>query len=186
VPIVLPSIAAYPRADHWGDGLFEPGLNPGAGIAAYLHAQGIEHPWRDAATRYCFEELERAVPDDAHALREILFFLEYAPDRERAEALVPAVTEAIPSSSWYLADASDSEYGLTPLSFAPTPASRWRPLFDDAQIEAHLDRMERDQQEDGGWPLRWTPPGEGARLEWRGYETLRRLLVLVSYGRLQA
>jgi hypothetical protein len=186
VPIVLPSIADYPRAGHWGDGVFEADLNPTAGIAAYLHAHGIAHPWRDAATRYCFEELERAVPEDAHALREVLYFLEHAPERDRAEALVPAVAEALPRSRFYLADAADSSYGLTPLAFAPTPQSRWRSLFDNAQVEAHLDRVEQDQQEDGGWPLTWEPPGDGARLEWRGYETVRNLLVLAAYGRLEA
>jgi hypothetical protein len=186
VPIVLPSIADYPRAGHWGDGVFEADLNPTAGIAAYLHAHGIAHPWRDAATRYCFEELERAVPEEAHALREVLYFLEHAPERNRAEALVPAVAEALLRSRFYLADAADSSYGLAPLAFAPTPRSRWRSLFDNAQVEAHLDRVEQDQQEDGGWPLTWEPPGDGARLEWRGYETVRNLLVLAAYGRLEA
>src|SRR5262249_9339411 len=32
VPCVLPSIAAYPRAAHWRDGDFPPGLNPTAAI----------------------------------------------------------------------------------------------------------------------------------------------------------
>jgi hypothetical protein len=184
VRIVLPSIADYPRAGHWGDGVFEPDLNPTAGIVAYLHAAGIEHPWRDAATAYCFEELERDVPAEAHTLFEVVRFLEHAPDRERAEALVPPVTSAIPSSRWFLADAADPEYGVTPLQFAPAPESRWRSLFEDAQIEAHLDRVERDQADDGGWPLTWEPPGEGAKLEWRGYVTVWNLLVLRSYGRL--
>ena len=182
--IVLPSIAEYPRAGHWGDGVFEPDLNPTAGIAAFLHAHAVEHPWREAATRYCFDELEREVPGEAHTLVDVLRFLEHAPDRARAEALVPAVTVALPRARWFLADADDPGYGVTPLQFAPSPASRWRPLFDDAQIEAHLDRVERDQTEDGGWPLTWEPPGEGASLEWRGYVTVQSLLVLRAYGRL--
>jgi hypothetical protein len=185
VRIVLPSIADYPRAGHWGDGVFDPELNPTAGIVAYLHAHGIEHPWRDAATAYCFEELERDVPAEAHTLLEVVRFLDHAPDRERADALVPPVTAAIPSSRWFLADASDPEYGVTPLAFAPTPASRWRSLFDDRQIEAHLDRVERDQQEDGGWPLTWDPPGDASRLAWQGSLTIQNLLVLRAYGRLQ-
>jgi hypothetical protein len=185
VPIVLPSVADHPRAEHWGDGRFEPELNPTAGIVAHLHAHAIEHPWREAATRYCFEELERSVPDEAHTLLDVVLFLEHAPDRERAEALVPPVGGAIPSSRWFLADASDPEYGVTPLRFASTPASRWRSLFDDTQIEAHLDRVERDQQENGGWPLSWDPPGDGSRLAWQSWLTIRNLLVLRAYGRLQ-
>lgn len=184
VPIVLPSIADYPRAGHWGDGVVDPGLNPTAGIVAYLHAHAIEHPWREAATRYCFEELEREVPEEAHTLLDVLRFLEHAPDRERAEALAPAAAAAVPTARWFLADAGDPGYGVTPLAFAPSPESRWRSLFDDAQIEAHLDRVERDQQDDGGWPLTWEPPGDGARLEWQGWLTVGNLLVLRAYGRL--
>ncbi|MBV9280503.1 MAG: hypothetical protein JOZ41_10515, partial [Chloroflexi bacterium] len=49
VPVVLPSIAGYPRAEHWGDGRFPPGLNPTAGIAGLLYKLGVEHPWRERA-----------------------------------------------------------------------------------------------------------------------------------------
>ena len=44
VPPVLPSIAGYPRAEHWGDGQFPPGLNPTAAIVGLLHRFRIEHP----------------------------------------------------------------------------------------------------------------------------------------------
>jgi hypothetical protein len=65
---VLPSIAAYPRADHWGDGDFPPGLNPTAAIAGLLHALGVDHPWLDKATDFCWRELDRELPHDAHGL----------------------------------------------------------------------------------------------------------------------
>ena len=98
-------------------------------------------------------------------------FLEHVPDRQRAEALAGPAAAQLPEAEWYLADADAEGYGLTPLAFAPTPDSRWRQLFDDAQIEAHLDRLERDQQTDGGWPVTWEPPSEASRLEWRGIVT---------------
>jgi hypothetical protein len=85
----------------------------------------------------------------------------------------------------YLGDADAAGYGLTPLAFAPMPESRWRQLFADAQIEAHLDRLERDQQPDGGWPVSWEPPSEASRLEWRGIVTLGALRTLTAYGRLR-
>jgi hypothetical protein len=184
VPPVLPSIAAYPRAAHWGDGKFPPGLNPTAAIAGLLHALGVEHPWLDAATAFCWRELERELPDDAHGLATVLVFLEHAPDRARAEAFAGPVAARLPEASWYLADADAEGYGLTPLAFAPTPESPWRRLFDDGQIGAHLDRLERDQQPDGGWPIAWDPPSEASRLEWRGIVTLGALRVLRAYGRL--
>jgi hypothetical protein len=54
----------------------------------------------------------------------------------------------------------------------------------DDVLAAHLDRLERDQQPDGGWPITWEPPGDAAVLEWRGIVTLDALRALVSYGRL--
>lgn len=74
---------------------------------------------------------------------------------------------------------------MTPLHLAPRPDSPWRALFTEDAIEGHLDRLQRDQQPDGGWPLTWEPPGLASTLEWRGIETLRALRVFVAYGRLE-
>jgi hypothetical protein len=57
-------------------------------------------------------------------------------------------------------------------------------LFGDDQLEGHLDRLQRDQQADGGWALTWEPPGAAAALEYRGVETVRALRVLAAYDRL--
>jgi hypothetical protein len=184
VPPVFPSIAAYPRAAHWGDGDFRPGLNPTAAIAGVLYALGVDHPWLDAAAAFCWRELERGVPGDAHGLATVFGFLEHAPDRDRAEALAGPAGARLPKADWYLADADVEGYGLTPLAFAPEPDSRWRALFEDRQVDAHLERLEGDQQADGGWPIAWDPPSEASRLEWRGIVTLNALRVLRAYGRL--
>jgi hypothetical protein len=106
------------------------------------------------------------------------------PDRERAEALAGPVADQLPDAEWYLAAADAEGYGLTPLAFATTPDSRWRSLFDDGQIAAHLDRLERDQQPDGGWLVTWDPPSDASRLEWRGIVALGALRTLRAYGRL--
>ncbi len=86
--------------------------------------------------------------------------------------------------SYLRLDARDAAYGVTPLHYAPEPASRWRGLFSDATIDAHLDRLEADQQPDGGWALAWEPPSRAAALAYRGIETLRALRVLSAYGRI--
>jgi hypothetical protein len=183
VPIVLPSIAGFPRANHWGDGQFAPEASPAIGIAALLYKWDVAHPWRERVIDFCWSVVEGEPSDDAHALRECFVFLDHAPERERADAAAARFAAALPRARWFLADASSDEYGLTPLHFAPTPESRWRPLFEHEQIDAHLDRLESDQQDDGGWPLAWEPPSEASRLEWRGIETMRALRALVAYGR---
>jgi hypothetical protein len=185
VPVVLPSIAAYPRAEHWGDGVFPATFAPAASIAGRCHELGVSHPWVARATQYCFAELEREPSDDAHALLEALTFLEHTPDRARAEPLFGRVAEAVRRARWFRSDPASDEYGLTPLQFAPSPDARLRPFFGDDEVAAHLDRLESDQQEDGGWPLAWTPPSAASTLEWRGIQTLAALRVLVAYGRLR-
>jgi hypothetical protein len=77
-------------------------------------------------------------------------------------------------------------YGLSPLSIAPQASSRWRALFTDAQIGARLDRIQKDQQADGGGPIAWEPPSQSGVSEWRGMVALGALRALISYGRLTA
>jgi hypothetical protein len=183
VALSSPAMEAYPRAAHWSEWTYVPGLNPTAGLAGRLHAMGIEHPWVTEATAWCWSALADGLPSDAHALREVFVFLEHVPDRERADALAPAVADHLPQAEHYRADPLDPEYGVTPLHIAPSPSSRWRSLFADKLIEGDLDRVERDQQADGGWSIAWEPPSAASTLEYRGMETLRSLRVLAAYGR---
>lgn len=185
VPLVLPGVDAYPHAPHVSPDSFPPGLNPTAMLAGLLHALGVAHPWRDRADDRCFSILEQdGVPPEAHTVHAVMVFLEHVPDRTRADALFPAVAEALPRASFFRADPDDDGYGVAPTELAPTPASPWRALFDDALFDAHLDRLARDQQPDGGWPITWPAIGEATRLEYRGIRTLDALHVLGAYGRL--
>jgi hypothetical protein len=183
VALSFPVMEAYPRAEHWTDWTYARGYNPTAGIAGRLHQLGIHHPFVDRATAWCWAALEGDVaPDDAHAMSEVMVFLEHVPDRSRADGLVAWVGESLPKMNWYRADPTDPSYGVTPLQLAPTPDSYWRPLFPDDVIEGYLRRMRADQQPDGGWPITWEPPGTASTLEWRGIETLRALRTLAAYG----
>jgi hypothetical protein len=183
-PVLLPSILGYPHAAHWGEWAFPAGLNPTAGIVGLLYKHGVEHPWLGPATEFCWTELSRGLPEDAHTISVVLTFLEFVPDRERAEALIPAVTGRLEGAAFFRSDPAGQEYGLSPLNFAPTPSSPWRRLFSDEVIEAFLNQLQADQQPDGGWPVAWEPPGQASLLAWRGHETLRALRTLRAYGRL--
>jgi hypothetical protein len=70
------------------------------------------------------------------------------------------------------------------LHFAPSPHSRWHKVFGRELIEAHLDQLQAEQQPDGGWPVRWEPPSEASKLEWRGHMTVQSLSILGDYSRL--
>lgn len=183
VSLASPVMEPYPRAEHWSDWTYAPGLNPTAGLAGVLYQLGVDHPWLTRATEWCRTTLEGGFPDDAHAMSESLIFLEHAPGTV-GDDVVGRVAGWLPKLAHYRADASDPSYGVTPLHLAPTPDAFWRRLFDDAVIEGHLDRLERDQQPDGGWAITWEPPSAAATLAYRGVETVRALRVLRAYGRL--
>lgn len=185
VPLAFPVIESYPRAAHWTEWTYEPSLNPTAGLAGLLHELGASHPWLTEATAWCWQQIEATeLPGEVHALSEVFVFLAHAPERDRAAAAAARALEQLTKADMFLADPEAAGYGLTPLSIAPRGDSRWRELFPAELIEAHLDRLLRDQQPDGGWPVPWQPPSDAAMLEWRGILTLKALRTLVSYGRL--
>ena len=76
-------------------------------------------------------------------------------------------------------------YGLTPLQLAPEPGSRWRPLFTDAQIDGHLDRLLKEPAGRRRLADQLGTAQPGSLLEWRGVVTLQALRTLTAYGRIR-
>jgi len=185
VPLASGVIEAFPKAEHWSEWAYEPGLNPTAGLVGLLYQLGVDHPWRDAGAAYCWSKLESGeLPGDAHALSETLIFLDQVPDRERADRIAAVLAANLDRIAMLNLDPDAEGYGLTPLYLAPRADSRWRRLFTEAQIDAHLDQLIKAQQEDGGWPISWEPPSGSALSEWRGMVTLAALRTMTSYGRI--
>jgi hypothetical protein len=184
IPTILPNALLSPRASHWSSAGV-PDLNPTAGICGLLHFQGIRHPWLERATQRCCQLLLEAPPPEAHTLVSATYLAEYHPDPQVRDQLAVLIAASLPQARFFIPDAPVQEYGLTPLHFARTPASRWRSLFSDKQIEGHLDDLMSKQQADGGWPISWEAPGPAAVCEWRGRGTWEAVSTLVAYGRMQ-
>lgn len=183
----FPVIESFPRAAHWAEWTYVPGLNPTAGLTGLLYQLDADHPWRAQGEAYCWSELEAGrTPGDAHGLSEVLVFLAHVPDRDRADKQAAILAEKFGEIQMLQLEPGADDYGITPLQLAPAPDSRWRHLFTDAQIDGHLDQLEQAQQPDGGWPVSWEPPSEASALEWRGILTLAALRTLTAYGRLTA
>lgn len=183
VPIVLAAVTRYPHAGHWSQPVFGgDSPNPTASLVAGLLAQGISHPWLERATAWCWSRLEQPLTE-AHEFVSALAFLERAPERPRAEKLVAAQIPHLEGTDFYRPDPAETRYGVTPLHLCPTPAAIARPRFEDAFLDEHLTSLAARQRDDGGWPINFEPPSEGAAIEWRGRWTLEALEVLRAWGR---
>lgn len=182
---LLPSALSYPRAGHWHTPYAqEPTLDRLAGLVGLAHWHGAEHHWLPPALDACYAHVARGAGDDAHTIQTSFCLLEsLAPTRDVRE-LRDRLGRDLFRARYFNLDAAATEYGLTPLLFAPTPGSYCRPLFSDAQIDAHLDALAAQQQDDGGWPIAWEPPGEAAIYEWRAHRTVGALWTLRAYGRI--
>jgi len=119
--------------------------------------------------------LLRDAPLEAHTLLCAARLADHLPDWALATTLSDAIASALPKVRFFIAEAPVQGYGLTPLHFAPRPDSNCRALFSVEQIDVHLQDLLTHQQADGGWPIRWEPPGPAAALEWRGRATLEAI-----------
>ena len=173
----------YPHAPHWQEWALAPSLNPTAGIVSLLWKWDFVHNWREEATAFCWQQLEQGVPSDAHGYGEVLSFLAWVPDRERAARLSDELADRLQRLDLFRLDPDEGGYGLTPLHFAASPESPWMTLFDRSTIEAHLDGLIAEQGDDGGWPISWPTLSLAAQCEWRAIETLRALRTLRAFGR---
>jgi hypothetical protein len=184
VPFALLSVRDYPHAPWWEIGDQPPAsLNPTAAIAALLHKHHIEHPWLSAATEYCWHKLDSLDKTDPYEMRAVLPFLEFVPDRQRAEKVFARVGPKILQQNLVALSPTTQEETHSPLNFASHPQSLARRLFSDEVIEAHLDALASAQQEDGGWQFNWPAWNPATALEWRGIVTIEALVTLRAYGR---
>lgn len=185
VPFVLPSVRTYPRGPWWETEDNPPAaLNPTAAIAALLYKHGIVHEWLDLATNYCWRALDQLEETSPYEMRAVLPFLDYVPDRARAERVFARVGPKILEQKLVALTPSAEDDTHSPLLFAPRPQSLARSLFADDVVETHLDALVALQQEDGGWPINWYAWAPAPALEWRGCVTIDALITLRAYERL--
>lgn len=184
LPFAFPSLQHAPHAPWWAvDDDPPPNLNPTAAVAGMLHALGVGQPWRDKATAWCWAQVDAMTGEGGiHEVIAALAFLDHVDDRTRAKATVARLAPVI--TAGVELDPTTQGYVKFPLDLATTPHSVVRHLFDDADIETHLDALASRQQEDGGWPIAWEPPTAAAVHEWRGIATVEACKTLKAYGRL--
>lgn len=186
VPWLLPSALAYPRAWWWKtEENPAASLNPTAAIAGLLHKNDFKHEWLDQATAYCWSKIKSFEAAEMHDTGTALKFLYHVPDRQRAEAEIARLVEIMLAGD-LVADVDDTNYVRKPLDWAPTPDHPLSRHFQQERINANLEAIIGEQQEDGGWDISFDATTPACRLEWRGWVTLSRMKTLRAYGRLDA
>ncbi len=182
VPFVLPSARNYPHAPWWQTDDNPPAsLNPTASLCGLLHKHAVHHAWLDRATAYCWEKIPGISPTDQHELGCVLGFLQYVPQRERAEKEMKRLSEHLLSSG-LVAAVGTAGYVRKALDWAPFPDDPLRVHFSEQAIRANLEEIVAGQQADGGWGITWTPVSPGCEMEWRGWVTVGALRVLQANG----
>lgn len=181
IPSVLAGFEGYPHAP-WFQA--EPGSMLTLALAATLHAGGVtDDAWLERATGWCWHSIERAEQPRGYWLKFALSFLDAVPDEQRARAAIASLAPRVGASAVSPVGGVEGE-ALRALDLSPLPRSRSRELLGEERIEAHLDAVESEQQEDGGWMFDWRAWSPAQTNDWRGNVTLRALIWLRENGRL--
>ncbi|MFF0560350.1 hypothetical protein [Streptomyces sp. NPDC004266] len=163
-------------------------------VVGVLHRNQVWHAWLFRATEFCWSAVESIEKPHPYEIQAAVAFLDGAPDRPRAEAAADRLGRLVREQRLAVLDPDQPEdhstadgYAtgevLQPHDYARVPdslAGRW---FTDAEMARSLDRLEADQQEDGGWPARRTAWAPGSALEWRPIVTVEALRTLRAHGR---
>ncbi|MDX2591889.1 MULTISPECIES: hypothetical protein [Streptomyces] len=195
LPAIHPSQRGYPAAP------FVPVLeDPPSDLLAtgpvvgVLHRNEVWHAWLFRATDFCWQAVESLDKSHPYEVEAAVAFLDSAPDRPRAEAaadrlgrlvreqrlaaLDPDRLDAYPVASGY----APGEHHF-PHDFARTPRSLARGWFTDEEMARSLDFLAAEQQEDGGWPIRWRRWAAVPAFEARPMVTIEALRTLRAHGR---
>ena len=182
---VEPTVEGWPHAPWWEAEEGRPASLLTTGwIAATLHARRVEHRWLDTATDLLWRRIDDLEDPGPYGFRGVLKFLQYVPDRGRAEQAFERVGRLLLDRDLVALDPDAEGEVHTPLDFAPNPDSIARRLFDEATMSAHLDHLAGSQADDGGWTFNWLAWSPVATSEWRGSLTVDALRTLRANGRL--
>ncbi|MFE1880062.1 hypothetical protein [Streptomyces diastatochromogenes] len=162
-------------------------------VVGLLHRNEVWHAWLFRATDFCWQAVESLEKSHPYEVEAAVAFLDSAPDRPRAEAaadrlgrlvreqrlaaLDPDRLDACPVASGY----APGEHHF-PHDFAKSPHSLARAWFTDEEMARSLDFLAAEQQEDGGWPVRWRHWAPAPTLEARPTVTIEALRTLRAYG----
>ncbi|HET6867341.1 MAG TPA: hypothetical protein VFH80_15585, partial [Solirubrobacteraceae bacterium] len=180
VPSALPDFDGYPHAPWY---TAEPGSMLTFALVAACHEGGAAGgEWLERATDWCWRSIDTTERPAGYWLKFALAFLDAVPDEEHAHSAIASLADRVDPSAVEPVGGTEGER-LRPLDLSPRPGSRSRALVTDAQIETHLDAVQSEQREDGGWMFDWLAWSPAQTADWRGIVTIRALTWLRDNGR---
>jgi hypothetical protein len=195
LPFALPMVDAGACAPFWAGAdptvstLQSTAFTAGAALRVAGHDPAVAaHPWLARASRYCFDAIG-ALGSAPHAiaLSFAVRFLDAAHERyPAAPPLLARLARFVPDTGLVPVEGGSDGETMRALNFASVPGSPASALLRPGVIEAELDDVAAQQQDDGGWTVDFASYSPAAALEWRGYVTVGALLTLDRAGRLPA
>jgi hypothetical protein len=138
------------------------------------------HPWLARATDWSLGEIA-ALDGPRHAI-EFRYVLALLDALDAGDELA-RLGAHLPADGTIAVKGGRPDEAMRPLDFSPEPGRPLRALLDPQAVEADLDRLEAEQQDDGGWDVDWAHWSPAGTLEWRGWATVRALRILRANGR---
>ncbi|MFF8862862.1 hypothetical protein ACF08B_12550 [Streptomyces sp. NPDC015139] len=195
LPAVRPGQRGYPTAPFVPVVDDPPGELLATGpVVGLLHRNEVWHAWLFRATDFCWRAVESLEKSHPYEVEAAVAFLDSAPDRPRAEAAADRLGRLVREQRLAALDPDDlGAYPVAPgyapgehhfpHDFAKSPASLARAWFTDGEMARSLDHLAAEQEEDGGWPVRWRQWAAAPTLEARPMVTIEALRTLRAYGR---
>ncbi|MBC2906045.1 hypothetical protein [Streptomyces cupreus] len=163
-------------------------------VVGVLHSNEVWHAWLFRATDFCWQAVESLEKSHPYEIEAAVAFLDSAPDRSRAEAAADRLGRLVREHRLAALDPDDLDaYPVAPgyapaehhfpHDYAKSPRSLARAWFTDDEMARSLDFLAAEQQEDGGWPIRWRRWAPAPALEARPMVTIAALHTLRAYGR---
>jgi hypothetical protein len=178
IPFQIPAADGAPQAP-WMQPDPASSLHMTAAVIAAALRLGATGQWVEAAGDYCRTAIGAVEQLSAYETMYALGFLEASGDTAGLEAL----GRSLPRDGRLLVEGGTEDEALRLLDLAPRPGGARRRLFDDASVGAELDRLEVDQQPDGGWDFDWQAWSPAVATEWRARLTVDALATLQAHGR---
>lgn len=193
LPFALPVADASACAPFWAGAdptvstLQSTAFAAGAALRVAAHDPAVAaHPWLDRACRYCLDAIG-ALDSAPHAiaLSFAVRFLDAAHERyPAAPPLLARLAEFVPDTGLVPVEGGSEGETMRALDFASVPGSPASALLGAGVLEAGLDELAAEQQDDGGWKVDFASYSPAAAMEWRGYVTVGAVTTLQRAGRL--